>query len=191
MIYIIDDFIDHNYFDFKLKELLNQDFAEYIVGDKTFYVQLSDSLFDKTVIDLISKKENNKINNILSFFRMSTDVLDTDWRIHSDLNIMGQRPDRAAVLYMTPRVINDLHGTAFWSHRVYGDSLPPHVTDKEFDDMIIKEANEVDQWELQSVIGYKQNRLVSYNANYFHSKYPNKSWVEGRIVYVIFYNINK
>jgi hypothetical protein len=45
----------------------------------------------------------------------------------------------------------------------------------------------LDKWSLNSVVGYKPNRLVSYPCNYFHSKYPNKSWKEGRVVFVMFY----
>jgi hypothetical protein len=53
---------------------------------------------------------------------------------------------------------------------------------------IIKQDSEnLEMWRLVSVSGYEQNRIVSYPSNYFHSKYPNKSWKEGRQVYVIFY----
>ena len=63
------------------------------------------------------------------------------------------------------------------------------ATDKEFDKMILKESENLDMWTLNSVIGYEQNRAISYPANYFHSKYPNKSWKEGREVFVMFYKI--
>ena len=53
--------------------------------------------------------------------------------------------------------------------------------------MIIKESENLDMWTLNSVIGYNQNRAISYPANYFHSKYPNKSWKSGREVFVMFY----
>ena len=46
------------------------------------------------------------------------------------------------------------------------------------------------KWKLKSVIGYKPNRLLSYPCNYFHSKYPNESWNEGRVVYVMFYTVD-
>ena len=54
--------------------------------------------------------EVREIENILSFFRVSTNELDTSWRIHSDLNINGQKPDRALVLYLSPREKEELHG---------------------------------------------------------------------------------
>ena len=55
--------------------------------------------------------------------------------------------------------------------------------------MIVKEAENLDMWTIDSVVGYEQNRAISYPAHYFHSKYPNKSWKEGRQVFVMFYKI--
>ena len=54
-----------------------------------------------------------------------------------------------------------------------------------FNKLLLKDANNLDVWKLKSVIGYKRNRLLSYPANYFHSKYPNKSWQSGRKILVI------
>jgi len=88
---------------------------------------------------------------------------------------------------MSPRNINELHGTALWQHKVYGKSLPKNTTDKDFDELITKESENLDAWTLDSVIGYNQNRAISYPADYFHSKYPNKSWKSGREVFVMFY----
>ena len=116
-------------------------------------------------------------------------MLDTNWRIHSDLKIDGQQPDRALVLYISPRKIEELHGTALWRHKNYGKSLPKETTDKEYDRMILKESENLNNWTLDSVIGYEQNRAISYPANYFHSKYPNKSWKSGREIFVMFYKI--
>jgi len=74
-----------------------------------------------------------------------------------------------------------------WSHEDYGKSLPDSVTMEEFDRMILKESENLEKWTLNSVIGYEQNRAISYPASYFHSKYPNKSWKSGREVFVMFY----
>ena len=187
MIHIIDDFVEKDLFKIA-KNYLNQGkFQRHIVGEKNFYTQASISAFDDYVLTKLGMIEGRALENILSFFRVSTDELDTSWRIHSDLNIKGQRPDRAAVLYMSPREREELHGTAFWEHVVYGKDLPSHITNEQYDEMIRVDAEELNMWRLVSVAGYEQNRLISYPANYFHSKYPNKSWKEGREVYVIFY----
>jgi hypothetical protein len=190
MIYILDNFLDDNALENKLNELLDNQFDEYIAGGKSFYSQIPDNKFDEYVINLIEKQEKKNVTNIFSFFRISTDELDTDWRIHSDLSIMGCRPDRAAVLYMTPKRMDKLNGTAFWEHEFYGKELPNYVDNEEYDRVLLKDSNDLSKWTLNSVIGYEQNRLVSYPANYFHSKYPNKSHKDGRIIYVIFYKVN-
>ena len=61
------------------------------------------------------------------------------------------------------------------------------LENKKFDDMLLNESNDLSRWKLNSVIGYKKNRLISYPSNYFHSKYPNKGWKKGRKVFVMFY----
>ena len=68
--------------------------------------------------------EGKPLENILSFFRVSTDELDNTWRIHSDLNIDGQKPDRAAVLiYVSSRkrrTCMELHfGNMKYMEKVY------------------------------------------------------------------------
>ena len=113
--------------------------------------------------------------------------MDVTWRIHSDLNIAGEKPDRALVLYMSPREREDLHGTALWEHHRYGTEIPKNISNEDYDKMINVDAENLDMWRLSSVVGYEQNRIISYPSSYFHSKYPNKSWKEGRRVYVMFY----
>jgi hypothetical protein len=187
MIYTKDNFIDKDLFNIACNYLKKGEFIKHKAGEKNFYIQESIKAFDDYVLAKLGVIEGRPLENILSFFRVSTDELDNTWGIHSDLNINGQRPDRAAVLYMSPRELEELHGTAFWEHEVYGKDLPSHITDEEYNRTIKEDSENLDMWRLVSVSGYEQNRLVSYPANYFHSKYPNKSWKEGREVFVIFY----
>jgi hypothetical protein len=187
MIYTKDNFIDKDLFNIACNYLKKGEFIKHKAGEKNFYIQESIKAFDDYVLAKLGVIEGRPLENILSFFRVSTNELDNTWRIHSDLNINDQRPDRAAVLYMSPRELEELHGTAFWEHEVYGKDLPSHITDEDYDNLIRVDSENLDMWRLVSVSGYEQNRLVSYPANYFHSKYPNKSWKEGREVFVIFY----
>ena len=191
MIYFIDNFLPNYILDETIKDLSTQDYQELKTPGKSFYIQQATQPFINHVSGSLGALEGNIVEPILSFFRISNNVLDTNWRIHSDLKIEGQQPDRALVLYISPRKINELHGTALWKHKTYGKSLPNNITDKEFDRMILKESENLDMWTLDSVIGYNQNRAISYPANYFHSKYPNKSWKQGREVFVMFYKIIK
>lgn len=187
MIRIIDNFVDKDLFKIATDYLNKGEFLKHTVGEKNFYTQDSPPAFTNYMTSKLGLIEGRPVENILSFFRTSTPNKDTEWRIHSDLNIKGEKPDRAAVLYISPRELEELHGTAFWEHIIYGTSLPDSVDNEEYDRMIRVDANELDKWRLVSVVGYEQNRLISYPANYFHSKYPNKSWKEGRNVFVIFY----
>ena len=59
---------------------------------------------------------------------------------------------------------------------------------EEFNRMLIEDANDKSKWKLKSVIGYKENRLLSYPCDYFHSKYPNE-FKGSRVVFVMFYKI--
>ena len=168
-------------------DLTNNSFVKHVVGDKPFYTQPSNPVIDKYILDKLNKIEGKELQNILSFFRVSTNKLDTNWRIHSDLIIKGEKPDRAIVLYISPKESKELHGTALWEHKKYGKKLPKNTTNEEYDRMITKEAENLDMWTLNTVLGYEQNRLLSYPSSYFHSKYPNKSWKNGRQIFVMFY----
>ena len=52
--------------------------------------------------------------------------------------------------------------------------------------MLIEDSNDKSKWRLNSVVGFEENRLLSYPCEYFHSKYPNKH-EEQRVVLVMFY----
>ena len=190
MIYIVDDFVQKNLFEIANKHLDSNEFKKMKVSNKDFYIQQSNEEFDKYITQKISIIEGKEIKNILSFFRIATDKLDVSWRIHSDLNIKGEKPDRALVLYLSPRERENLHGTALWEHDVYGRELPKDISDSDYDKMIKVDANNLDRWRLSTVVGYEENRLVSYPSSYFHSKYPNVSWEEGRKVFVMFYKVS-
>ena len=187
MIYVLDNFLEKE----ELKSIQNMlnsnEYIEHKTPGKSFWVQEAEPSFIDNILNRLSNIEGQEIESILGFFRVSNEDVDTEWRIHSDLNINCQKPDRAIVLYISPKEIEDIHGTAFWEHKVYGKSLPKDTTDEEYDRMIMKESENLDMWRLSSVSGYEENRLISYPAHYFHSKYPNKSWKNGRQVFVMFY----
>jgi len=103
MIYIVDDFIERPILDIVDRYLSDGRFKKQVVGEKDFYVKESPVGFADYVIEKLADIEKRPLVNILSFFREATDELDVSWRIHSDLNINGQKPDRAIVLYLSPR----------------------------------------------------------------------------------------
>jgi len=187
MIYVQDDFLDA----YLIKHVNNDKeiFQEIKTPGKSFWVKRPSENFTKLVCEKISKIENCVIEPILSFFREAKEGQDNDWRIHNDSIIEGKQPDRAAVLYISENNYCDLNGTAFWEHYKHGEKLED-ITQEEFDKLLIEDSNDKDKWILKSVIGHKQNRLLSYPCNYFHSKYPNE-FLNSRKVFVMFYKTIK
>lgn len=185
MIYIIDNFLEQYLLDDFLRD--DSDFAELKMKEKSFWVKMPSQNFNNYVVSKIESLEHSRIKNILSFFREAKQNQDNDWRIHNDSIILGEKPDRAIVLFMDSEESNKLNGTAFWEHKTYGDTYCGN-SNEEFDRMLLEDANNRDLWNLKSVIGYKQNRLLSYPCNYFHSKYPNE-FINPRRVFVMFYKV--
>lgn len=187
MINVVDNFLESSLYDSVYGSLKNNKFKAVEVGDKKFWVQYSNKDFDEYIVEKLSDIDGVQRECLLGFFRVATEEVDTDWRIHADSKVGDIRPERALVLYISPSTKEGLHGTAFWKHKEVGYEMPIDVSDAESDRFLLEEANEVDNWELHSVVGYRPNRAVMYPSNYFHSKYPNTGWKEGRMVYVMFY----
>tara|TARA_R100000951_G_scaffold46740_2_gene40003 strand:+ start:32 stop:589 length:558 start_codon:yes stop_codon:yes gene_type:complete len=182
MIYIQDNFLPKNLY----KALLNyvDDFEEIKYPDKSFWTKDLPNEFNNFIVGKLEKIEGRKIKNILSFAREAKLGQDNDWRIHNDTIINGDQPDRAIVLYVKANE-DKLHGTAFWEHENYGHTYIKSNND-EFDRMLREDSNDKTKWKLNSVVGCKDNRLLSYPCEYFHSKYPNE-YNNQRIVIVMFY----
>lgn len=182
MIYIKDNFLDTKKFEALQSELASNEYKTVSQGGKDFHIQNAHPEFVRYVENLLEILENKKVKSILSFFRLAHKDKDSDWRIHADNIINNQLPERAIVLYMS-KPPNGLTGTAFWSHYGEGYKLNDATI---FNKILTDDANDIDKWNLESVIGHKENRIVSYPSNYFHSKYPNEQ-SDNREVFVMFY----
>ena len=184
MIYIKDDFLPKeiiNYFENDTSE-----FKEFETPGKSFWVKELPVPFTQAVCDKISILEGCDIELVLMFVRQAKENQDNDWRIHNDSqHYKNGKPNRAVVLYLSKENEEGLNGTAFWSHKDYGD-IYSGEGDEEYDRMLKEESNDISKWELKTVIGHKQNRLISYPCEYFHSKYPNE-FKNNREVIVMFY----
>jgi hypothetical protein len=188
MIYIKDNFLDKTLFDTVSKDL--KEFKEVQTPGKKFWVIEPSEAFIKYMVTRISIFEGVEIENILAFFREAKEGQDDDWRIHNDCIIQGQQPDRAIVYYMSEDNAGELNGTAFWSHKKYGDTFKDVNNVEEFNRLISQDSNNKNKWSLKTIVGHKKNRLLSYPCNYFHSKYP-KKFKKSRKVFVMFYKIKK
>lgn len=187
MIYIKDDFLEE-----ELINILNEDKSEFQKVDtpgKPFWVKIPEEWFIDHVCNSISILEHSKVIPILGFFREAKEGQDNDWRIHNDSIIEGQQPDRALVLYISDSKEEGLNGTAFWEHKLYGETFKD-ISPEKFDRLLNEDANDIDKWILKSVVGHKKNRVISYPCHYFHSKFPNE-FINSRKVFVMFYKIDK
>ena len=187
LVYFKDNFLDKSFIDYINND--EQAFQEVQAGDKMFWVKIPTDEFNELVCSKIQEIEGNEIELVFSFFREAKENQDNDWRIHNDSIINGQQPDRAAVLYISEDNFNGINGTAFWEHKELGDRFYSS-SNEEFNKILLEDSNNLSLWNLKSIIGHKQNRLLSYPCNYFHSKYPNE-FVESRKVFVIFYKVKK
>lgn len=192
MVQIINNTFSPFYFGYLLRYVEMNKFQTVNVGGKDFTVLNPKEEIIRAFVERISRIEKRPIQLILGFFRLATKDIDTDWRIHSDLNINGQKPDKAGVFYFRENE-DELSGTAFWKHKEYGSELPIDFKDEDYDRLLMKDANDLDKWTLTDVVSSVPNRLLLYKASQFHSKFPNVSWgkgqEDGRIVFVMFYNL--
>jgi hypothetical protein len=182
MIYIKDNFLPPPLY----KELVKycDNFKEVKTPGKSFWVKKLPLELINYIEESLEKLEGKNIKSILCFAREANLNQDNEWRIHNDTIIEGQQPDRALVLYVKANE-SELHGTAFWEHEKYGHTYIKS-NDQEFDRMLKEDANNKNKWTLNSIVGYKPNRLLSYPCEYFHSKYPDE-YNKQRIVLVMFY----
>ena len=186
MIEVHDNFLPWSVVDEFNTVYTSDRFSHQEHGNKSFYVAPSTASFEELVWERIDNMYG-QTDRVFSFIRKSTNWIDTDWNIHADYDIIGKRPEKAAVLYLSPESPDGgLYGTALWS--LHGDEKHA-ITKDDFEYALGDDVtNNLDVWNLDQLVTYKQNRLVIYDANRYHSAFPNKAWKEGRISMSLFFN---
>ena len=194
-VFFVDDVLDLSEFE-SLKQYCFEDrrFTALEKGDHIYYVaNAPQNIIDKIYTE-IESIYNTKIKNIVCFLRLASSVFDTDLRIHCDNGNVGTdfAPTHGGVFYITYGK-NDINGTAFWRHNKYGYVCPTDFTDKDIQEKIMCDKEDVTKWNLNTIIGGLPNRLVCYPSQYFHSKYPRVMNgihpKDSRIVMVVFFKI--
>jgi hypothetical protein len=122
---------------------------------------------------------------VLSFIRSAYRGFDSNMWIHADNIVNGKRIDIASVLYIDDEPIEN--GTAFWDHYIYGKKLPEDCSEDDFNNVLLRDADNKTAWVKRDYISSRPNRLLTYDANYFHSKYPAEITEGIRKVLVTFY----
>ena len=180
MITVNDNFLPRKAFEDLQEYCYTNEFQKITAGDKEFLVLDT----PRSILEFLRLEG---FNLVLTFVRKAHKDFDTNWRIHADNIINGYKTEIASVLYVNnPEGVSD-NGTAFWVHDKHGQQLPKDVSEKEFNRLITEDANEPTKWRMDSIVGNIPNRQLTYNSNYFHSKYPNTIEEGERIVLVCFY----
>ena len=189
MIYIKDNFLDQDLFSYVKDYIKKSKWKTITIGpEDSFNFDIKyiepEQKFIEYVEAWLQVIERAEVNILRSFFRKSNSKYDTEWRIHNDSLVDGVQPDRALVFYINKNKEEHQNGTAFWKHHKHGYELNNYNIE-EFNRLLIEDSNDLNKWTLDTVVNHKQNRLVSYPCNYFHSKYPDKA--KNRTVFVAFY----
>lgn len=146
---------------------------------------------DKKFLAIITPEEIKELveipghETVFSFIRKAHKDFDTDPRIHADGIILNENVDVASVLYITTS--GTTNGTAFYSHRHYGQHMPADISEEEFNRLLIEDSNDPSKWEMVELVLNRPNRLLVYDAKAFHSKHPPVIENGERVVMATFY----
>ncbi|MGH2666017.1 DUF6445 family protein [Flavobacterium sp.] len=186
---IEDDFLPEEFFKGLQYYCNKNDFRIVQAGDKFFSVLET----PQEIVECIHEEGHELI---LSFIREAYDGFDNDLNIHADGiitttvddDVIHKKCAVAKVLYINNTQGVTENGTSFWKHPLHGLELPEDVTNEEFDRMLTEDANNLDLWEQTGYVKSKPNRLLTYNSNTFHSKWPKNIDHGRRVVLVAFYS---
>ena len=82
------------------------------------------------------------------------------------------------------------YGTAFFDHHAHGIRFRGEKD--EHDRLLREDAGDLQKFNFQSLVPMKENRLVVYPSDLFHSRYPFEGWgtsqQDGRVVIVGFFS---
>lgn len=179
MIKVTDKFLQKEQFEL-LQEYCKNDFKIVDVGEKQFSILET----PEWILKYLDIPEHELV---LSFVRSAYNGFDDDIRIHADGIINGHKTALAQVLYINDSKNVTPNGTCFYDHINYGPELPKDISNSDFDALLINDSNNLSCWTKTDVITAKPNRLLMYNSNYFHSKFPSNIDKGTRIILVAFY----
>lgn len=184
MIRVLDNYYPKEVFEYLQHYCDTKPFQMVKAGDKEFCSLPAPEKFEKYT-------DITGYHTVLSFIRKAYKGFDNEWRIHADNIINGHKIDVATVLYINENEGVTENGTSFWRHKIHGFELNKNIDNKEFDRILTEDSNDLSKWNQTDFISARPNRLLAYDANLFHSKYPQEIEEGERIVMVNFYSKNK
>ena len=161
---IIDDFIES--FDELRNAAINNDFAgEVNPVDGVLYPLISSKIpvkVENEIISELSELIGRTIDNPFMFMRRSPEGVDCPHQVHSDASMGGY----SLMLY-----INDhAGGTSLVRHKESGISYNPEL--QEFVDIVVKDQNNPEAWEITDMINMKPNRAFVFRSDMLHRAEP-------------------
>lgn len=168
------------------------DFSDWKAGADSFHVARIPSDIAEVIMSSVVSIMGVPINMEFLVARLSTDTIDSDTRIHTDF---GMGTTHACVWYGTdppPEPVSSYagYGTAFFSHHLHGERF--RGAKDEHDRLLREDAGDLQKFHFQSLVPMKENRLVVYPSDLFHSRYPFEGWgtsqKDGRVVIVGFFS---
>lgn len=194
MSFIVDNVLEQNEFaEYQHYLQTTSIYRTLEIDNKKFYITDVPNGLKEKLIKTIEIHQNRKINMLLCLVRKATQYLDKEWGIHADWNVgTVEAPDYGAVFYISENTA-ELNGTALWRHKKHGYCLDKNMSYDEKVTLTEESYKNVDDWELQTIVGGKENRLFAYPAEYFHSKFPKQAWGalphDSRLVITMFYSV--
>jgi hypothetical protein len=194
-IIIADDILESEEF-LNLKKYCTEEikFESVEKGDHIYFVAQTPKNLEDKILQILQEIHKKQIDVAISFLRLANSKIDINLRVHCDNgNVAGKfNPTHGAVFYITHDSKN-LNGTAFWKHKEFGYTCPDNFTNNDIQNKIMVDKEDSLKWDLSTIIGGVENRLVTYPAKYFHSKYPRimggKDLKDSRIIMALFYKI--
>ena len=168
------------------------EFFDWTAGGDSFHVARIPSDVAEVIMSSVVSIMGVPIDMEFLVARLSTDTIDSDVRIHTDF---GMGTTHACVWYGTDPPEEPVssyagYGTAFFDHHVHGIRFRGEKD--EHDRLLREDAGDLQKFNFQSLVPMKENRLVVYPSDLFHSRYPFEGWgtsqQDGRVVIVGFFS---
>ena len=183
MIVVEDNYLDKEDFAWLQEYCKKQEFKLLDGGDKQF-------LAIETPERILDELELETHNIIFSFIRKAHKDFDTEPRIHSDGIILDKYTDLASVLYINESEGVSKNGTMFYDHKELGQGLPKDVSCEQYNE-VLKDSNKFHKFIETDRVYSRPNRMLTYDAQNFHAKFPAQIQQGERIVLVTFYEENR
>jgi hypothetical protein len=151
-------------------------FQPHNVGGNLLYYHLISEDINQEINKVIDDTLGIKHEDILTFARLNTPKLNTEFRIHSDGVIFNREPNLACVYYLKD---SDTSGTSLYRHPRYGDRWDSRTS---MNNVHLKDDG---LWEEYHRYYAGENSMFLYNAQLWHGRFPWKV-EEDRIVIVKF-----